>query len=132
MVITNFEQTQADERVKLPRDELAKPPTSKLEHELVLNVGFYRDIEGKKTDPRPWIFNFGPEAQEIEPLQSEAQLKQEARIFGLKPDVEVEDVTIRIRADSEVQTGVIQELIEICQGAGFEKFALAAMSGPEQ
>ena len=26
MVITNFEQTQADERVKLPRDALAKPP----------------------------------------------------------------------------------------------------------
>ena len=32
MVITNFEQTQADERVKLPRDQLAKPPKVKVEH----------------------------------------------------------------------------------------------------
>ena len=28
MVITNFEQTQADERVKLPEDQLARPAKS--------------------------------------------------------------------------------------------------------
>ena len=58
MVITNFEQTQADERVKLPRDALAKPPEVKLEHTLVLNVGFFRNMDGEKTDPQPWLFNF--------------------------------------------------------------------------
>ena len=47
-VITNFEETQADERVKLPRDTLAKPPEVKVEHQLVLNVGFYRNMEGEK------------------------------------------------------------------------------------
>ncbi|MEQ9067344.1 MAG: biopolymer transporter ExbD, partial [Gimesia chilikensis] len=39
MVITNFEQIQADERVKLPSDSLAKPPEVKAADELVLNIG---------------------------------------------------------------------------------------------
>ena len=37
MIVTNFEQTQADERVKLPADELARPPIAPREQELVIN-----------------------------------------------------------------------------------------------
>ena len=58
MVITNFEQTQADERVKLPKNELAKPPEVKRENLLTLNVGYDRDNKGVKicllyTSPSP-------------------------------------------------------------------------------
>lgn len=130
MVITNFEQTQADERVKLPRDALAKPPEVKVEHSLVLNVGFYRDLQGEKTDAQPWLFNF-VDGEPVLPLSAGPQLEKEAILFKNK-DINLEDVTVKVRADSEVQTGIVQELIKLCQDAGFETFAMSAMSGPEE
>jgi biopolymer transport protein ExbD len=130
MVITNFEQTQADERVKLPRDVLAKPPEVQVEHKLVLNVGYIRKLNGERKDPDPWLFNFA-DADKIRPLQSAEALNRESRIYAQK-GIEPSEVTIKIRADAEVPTGIIQEMIKICQDAGFEKFAMSAMSGAEE
>src|SRR5690606_19863288 len=59
MIVTNFEQTQADERVKLPADELARPPLAPREQELVLNMGFIRTPEGVPTHQEPLIFRGG-------------------------------------------------------------------------
>lgn len=129
MVITNFEQTQADERVKLPRDALAKPPEVKIEHELVLNVGYERNMKGEKTDEQPWLFNF-VNGDPVRPLQAGRQFTQEATLFKNK-GIDPKEVTVKVRADAEVQTGLVQELIKLCQDAGFEKFAMSAMSGPE-
>jgi biopolymer transport protein ExbD len=129
MVINNFEQTQADERVKLPRDALAKPPEVKIEHEITLNVGFLRDMQGERTNPDPFLFNFGGEDM-MPPLSASKALEQEARLYRNR-EVEPKDVTIKVRADSEVPTGMVQELIKLAQDAGFEKFAMSAMSSDE-
>jgi biopolymer transport protein ExbD len=129
-VITNFEETQADERVKLPRDSLAKPPKVKVEHQLVLNVGFFRDMEGEKTDAQPWLFNF-VDGEPVLPLSAGRQLSKEASLFKLK-EIDVKDVTVKIRADAQTQTGIVQELIKLCQDSGFEKFAMSAMSGKDE
>ena len=56
MVISNFEQTQADQRVRLPEDVLAQPPTVKPAHELVLNVGFIRDEKHNIPEQGPVVF----------------------------------------------------------------------------
>ncbi len=122
MVISNFEQTQADERVKLPTDTLAKPPEVKLEHELVINIGFERDLGGKKTDPKPYIFTPG---EKFRVLDYGPKLQTERRLYrqkGQKP----QDVTIIIRADAEVPTGLVQGFIKLAQEAEFQKFALKA------
>jgi len=130
MVITNFEQTQADERVKLPRDALAKPPEVKPDDSLTLNVGFLRDMEGKKEDSEPWLFNFGGEDQ-TRPLQCKELLDREVRLYKGK-EIDPKTVVIKIRSDGEVPTGVIQQMIELCQKAGFETFAMSAMSGEQE
>jgi biopolymer transport protein ExbD len=52
MVITNFEQNQADERVRLPKDQLARPPEVKRENSFTLNLGFVRDKKKRS--------NYGP------------------------------------------------------------------------
>lgn len=127
MVITNFDQTQADERVKLPRDVLAKPPEVKRDDQLVLNVGFERDKDGNKLDPDPFVFwsermirvlDFG------RTLQTEARL---AKQRGQDP----KDFTIVIRADADVPTGLVQELIRLAQEAEYEKFSLSATQKSE-
>lgn len=130
MVITNFEQTQADERVKLPRDVLAKPPETQVEHKLVLNVGYLRNMKGEREDPQPYLFNFGGEDM-THPLQAADALNREARIYSQK-GTEPAEVTIKIRSDSEVPTGIVQEMIKLCQDSGFEIFAMSAMSGADE
>jgi biopolymer transport protein ExbD len=129
MVITNFEQTQADERVKLPRDALARPAEQKLEHEMTLNIGYERDLEGNLTDANPYLFNFGL-VDKTPPLGCQEQLATEVRLYKQK-QIKIEEVTIKIRSDAEVQTGVVQEMIKLCQDAGFEKFAMSAISGDD-
>jgi biopolymer transport protein ExbD len=128
MVISNFEQTQADERVKLPQDQLARPAKNKRDEILVLNFGYLRNTDGsRKGAGDPYIFyshlnvllaNFRP------------QLKFEwdnYKATGVNPN----EVTVIIRADSEVPTGQVQELIKLCQELGFEKFSLRAQQPPE-
>ncbi len=124
MVINNFDQNEADERVTLPRDQLAKPPAVQRKNAFTLNFGFERDLKGVITDPTPYLF-FGDErvmVQQVRPrLQQESQFYQ---TIGTKLD----EVTVEIRADAEVQSGMIQELIQMCQeeGISFQRFALKA------
>ena len=56
-------------------------------------------------------------------------LEQEKRVMERLHGKEIiKDVTVLIRADSEVPTGLVQELIKKCQEAGFTKFSLRATS----
>lgn len=124
MVITNFEQTQADERVKLPRDRLAKPPEAKRENEIVLNVGFERNLAGEKIDPTPYVFFIG-ERFTIDAASVGPRLTVEKNYYK-RLEIETKEVTVIVRADSEVPTGLVQKLIKLCQDQEFEKFALKA------
>lgn len=125
MIVTNFEQTQADERVKLPADELARPPVAPREQELVLNIGFLRNADGSLQNPDALVFRGGDENFRIADFGP--QLEMEARVAAAKK-IEPASMTVVIRADAEVPTGEIQQLIKIAQEAGFEKFALKAKS----
>lgn len=126
MIVTNFEQTQADERVKLPADRLARPPLAPRELEVVVNVGFDRNADGTKTSDTPAVF-YGEER--IPVLEYTPRLKREKQMIELQHDKEaVNDATIVIRADGDVPTGLVQELIKMGQEVGFQKFALKAMS----
>lgn len=124
MVINNFDQNEADERVTLPKDSLAKPPAVQRKNSFVLNFGFERDAKGNVTDPTPYLF-FGGERVVLQAIRS--RLQQESQFYqtiGTK----LEDVTVEIRADAEIKSGMIQELIQMCQedGIAFQRFALKA------
>lgn len=126
MIAINFENTKADERVKLPKDMLAKPPVVKPEHELVLNFGYQRLPSGELAKSVPEVFY---NERFVEVRQIGPDLEQEKRVMELIHGKEViKDVTVLIRADSEVPAGLIQELIKKCQEAGFSKFSLRATS----
>lgn len=128
MIAINFENTKADERVKLPIDALAKPPETKLDDELLLNIGYERKPDGAKANPTPYIFYDGDKTLE----QIGPALKQEASFFKAKSgDKALEEVSVVIRADSDVPTGMVQEVIEKCQQEGFTKFSLKASQKQE-
>ena len=157
MVISNFEQTEADERVKLPQDTLAMPPKVKPEHELVLNVGFHRDENNNLPEQGPVVFHGGEfcwitqrdcpasvrvfdkrsgAIREYKTVDFNYRLEQEKRLYYDRGISVADQVTVVIRADTRVATGLIQKLIQLAQGefagsdgstqAGFAMFALKA------
>lgn len=124
MVITNFEQTQADERVKLPKNELAKPPEVKRENLLALNIGYLRDLNAEKTDETPYVFLPG---EAVKLTEMPKRLRSES-LFYKTIKTPLDEVTVQIRADAEVPIGMVQKLIQMCQAddVQFQRFALAA------
>jgi biopolymer transport protein ExbD len=129
MVISNFEQTQADERVKLPQDQLARPAKNKRDNLLVLNFGFLRNTDGsRKGTGDPLIFYSGDNY----PLATFTPQLEFERQNYIDTGVEPSEVTVIIRADAEVPTGQVQELIKKCQESKFEKFSLRAQQLTEE
>ena len=123
MVITNFENTRADERVKLPTDRIAKPADAPREKELVLNVGYERTRDGQFDRDAPILF-YGDGTQyalgEITPV-----LQKEARYFK-DEGTKLEEVAVVIRADARLPSGQVQQLISRSQTEGFTLFKVKA------
>jgi biopolymer transport protein ExbD len=63
-----------------------------------------------------------PDAIALKPF-----LKNEKYVLNVKNQSE-KDATIIIRADRDSKTGLVQQIIKVCQEVGFEKFTLRAKS----
>lgn len=125
MIAINFENTKADERVKLPKDTLAKPPESKPKDELVLNIGFNRNAAGQKINPEAVLFYSG---NEIALDRIKPELEQEKKFFeATHGKGALDDVGVIVRADAEVPTGLVQLVVKSCQEVGYSKFSLKAV-----
>lgn len=124
MLVINFESTQADERVKLPESEIAKPPKVKREDEVTINIGFIRNVDGSKRVADPLVFLPG---EDVQINQMTSRIKKDLQIYKLQHPGEGIKTTVKLRSDSEVPIGAIQDLIKMYQEEGYEKFALQAM-----
>ena len=124
MVINKFDQAEADERVTLPRDQLASPPAVQRKDSFLLNFGYVRDQQGKILDTTPYFF-FGDEKVTLEQVRT--RLRQESQFYETI-GTDLADVTVEIRADADIATGMVQELIQMCQEEkiAFQRFALKA------
>ena len=152
MMVINFEQTQADERVKLPRDELARPPKSARPSKRVINVGYVRNKDGTKSNryPKPVVWLHGvtrPRTDDIDKNDlarypngyiwpdERSQFKRDLGKIqrSLERDKKLKETTMVLRVDGEVPGGVTTDLVAACQKAGFEKFAFSAIQkAPEK
>jgi len=124
MLVINFESTSADERVKLPESEIAKPPIVKKEDEVVINMGFIRNLKGETVNPEPLVFLNG---EDIPVGAMTPRIKKDLALYRLQhPGGEIK-TTVKIRADSDTPIGAVQELIKIYQAEKYTKFSLQAM-----
>lgn len=128
MLVINFESTSADERVKLPESEIAKPPKVKREDEVVINVGFIRNKDGSKRNPEPLVFLNG---EDIPIGAMTPRIKKDLQLYKLQHPGEGIKTVVKIRADSETPIGAVQDLIKLYQEQKYEKFALQAMESQE-
>ena len=111
MLVINFSDVEQDQRVKLPASELAKPPEAPYQQPLTIQL----------TKNDRFIYA-GNELTKLADLRS--ALLRETQIIKRLTSKKLSDVTVIIRADENAKTGLVQEIIEVCQGLQFEKFAL--------
>jgi biopolymer transport protein ExbD len=110
MVLINFSDVAQDQRINLPAAELAKPP----------DVAYAQPLGIQLTANDTVLFA----GDELSPSALQVALLREAQIIRANPNKKVQDVTVIIRADRLAKTGRVQEIIEMCQKAGFDTFAL--------
>lgn len=107
-----------DESSRLPGSELARPPAARYEPLVELQV----------TSQGTALLG----AVEVPMAEVRASLERERdaiRLRGMQPA----QAKVVLRADRDVPTGVVQELMEVGQQVGFEQFVLRAQEtgGPE-
>ena len=73
------------------------------------------------TDRGEFIYA-GNALRSLDELRS--ALLREKQIIDRYALEKLSDVTIVIRADEDASTGLVQEVIQLCQELGFERFAL--------
>jgi biopolymer transport protein ExbD len=110
MFVLNFSEVDQDQRVNLPLSELAKPPDAPYAAPLTVQM----------TADETILFA----GDEITPGELQSALLREAQIIRAYPNKKLSDVTVVIRADRLAKTGRVQEIIQMCQKAGFDMFAL--------
>jgi biopolymer transport protein ExbD len=110
MFVLNFSEVDQDQRINLPASELARPPEVAYEEPLTIQLA---------SDEK--IYFAG---NELTAATLKSALLREAQIIKTNPRKKVTDVTIVIRADKDAKTGKVQEIIQLCQEAEFDTFAL--------
>jgi biopolymer transport protein ExbD len=117
MLLINFSEADQSERIHLPSSELAKPADAPLESPITLQLTTIGTVLlGGEEVP---LAGFKPL------LYREKQFLL-LRAGKTDKGQAVANATIIIRADANAKTGVVQELIKVCQDTGFEKFVLRA------
>jgi biopolymer transport protein ExbD len=114
MILINFSDAETDDRVQLPSSTIAKPPSAP--SEIPLTIQMVRD--GKIIMNAQLL----PNADALRPY-----LKNEKSVMELKRQ-NPKDANIIIRAHKDSKTGLVQQIIKVCQEIGFEKFTLRAKS----
>lgn len=112
MVIVNFTEADQNERIKLPKSTLAKPPERPLDFPITFHL----------TEQGTVLYG----ADELSIPAVPVVLRRE-RSLAESAGRKIADANVIIRADRTAKTGMVQELIKVCQENQFEKFVLRAV-----
>ena len=134
LMLVNFDESNHDERVRLPIADLAKPSEMEIDQMMILNitqagqvnVGIGGDVLFD-ADSDAFRQHMAKEARAAERDMRSA--KRQIKRIGDRPQLWT---TIMIRADKEAEYEKIQRLMKVCQDQGFYKFALRASPEPKR
>ncbi len=110
LFVLNFSEVDVDQRINLPASELARPPDAPYAQPLTVQM----------TADDTILFA----GDELDEIGLQSALMREAQIIRAYPNKKLSDTTVVVRADRGAKTGKVQEIIQMCQQAGFDMFAL--------
>ncbi|GAA4466862.1 MULTISPECIES: biopolymer transporter ExbD [Novipirellula] len=109
MVLINFAQTEANDRVVLPNSQLVKPPEVPLEFPIILHVAMDGEIVLGGDDYTVETLRVGL-LRELTVIESEGK--------------SADDANVVIRAHKDTAAGDVQEVIRVAQEQKLVNFAL--------
>ena len=109
MVLINFGQTEANDRVVLPNSQLVKPPETKLEFPIILHIAQDGEVILGGDTYTAETLRLGLN-RELSVINAEGKNPGEANVI--------------IRAHKDAAAGDVQEVIRVAQEQKLEKFAL--------
>ena len=112
LLTLNFSSDEQSELIRLPASDIAKPAEGALETPITIQV------------LASGLALFG--GDQLPPAALRAPLQRERDMIKNVLGRNINSATIVIRADRDVPTGKVQEVIRVCQQTGFEKFVLRA------
>jgi biopolymer transport protein ExbD len=134
LMLVNFDESNNDERVRLPIADLARPSEMEVDEMLILNVNDSGQVNvgigGDAVldiDSEGFRQHMAKEARATEKTMQQA--KREIKKLGGRPQLWT---TVMIRADRDVEYERIQRMMKVCQEQGFTKFALRASPEPKK
>jgi len=112
MLTLNYSMEEQDERIKLPSSEIAKPSETAFENSIMLQLTEQNTVlVGGDEVPIPGL----------RPV-----LLRERQAIEATKGRSVSGATVVLRADRAIHTGRVQDVIQVAQKTGFEKFVLRA------
>jgi biopolymer transport protein ExbD len=128
LMLVNFDESNHDERVRLPIADLARPSAMEIDELLILNINRLGQVNvGLGGDV---LLDFDSDSfrqhmvkEAHAALRNMRRAKRPIKMFNDTPQLWT---TILIRADREVEYQTIQRMMKVCQDQGFFKFALRA------
>ncbi len=112
MILINFADAEANQEIKRPASQLAVPPAAPPEDPIVVQMN------------RDGLILYS--AEEFEPLSFVKKRLVVKRDLIKKSGKNPQNATVIIRADKNVATKFVREMLETCQELGFETFAFRA------
>jgi len=112
MLTLNFSSDIQSDLIRLPPSEIARPAEGALETAIT--------VQALSTG----LVLFGGDQMAVGALRGPLQRERDVirNVLGRN----VKNVTVIIRADHSVPAGKVQEILQICQEMGFERFVLRA------
>lgn len=112
LLTLNFSSDEQSELIRLPASEIAKPTEGAMETPITIQILASGTVL------------FGGDT--MAPAELRSPLRREREMIKNVLGRNVRNATVIIRADRDVPTGKVQEVIRVCQEADFEKFILRA------
>ena len=112
LLTLNFSSDEQSELIRLPASEIAKPADSALETPVTIQILASGSVL------------FG--GDQMRPAALRSPLRRERETIKNVLGRSMKNATVVIRADRDVPTGIVQEVIRVCQETDFERFVLRA------
>ena len=122
MILINFADADQNVRVKLPENDIVKPPEQPIPNAVTLQIA----RQEKKKNEYSVLIGAEEFFGDKDLKRLKLALDKEVKFVKTEKKKSASDMTVILRADRDAPIGFINRVIHTCQEADIETFALRA------
>lgn len=122
MILINFADADQNARVKLPENDIVKPPEQPVPDAVTLQIA----AQEKKRNEYSVLIGAEEFLGEKDLKRLKAALDKEVKFVKTEKKKAAKDMTVILRVHKDAPIGFVNKVIHTCQEADLENFALRA------